>query len=136
MRVYALLELGIAVFGIVALFGVPLVARIYIAGPVTGTAGLILRGVVAAVCLLPPTFLMGASLPAMSRWVEATPKGISWMGLLYSANVAGAVSGCLLAGFYLLRVYGLGAATYAAAGINVAVAALAVHWRPERRTTR
>src|ERR1700689_4103777 len=31
MRVYALLELGIAAFGILALFGVPLVARIYIA---------------------------------------------------------------------------------------------------------
>src|ERR1700723_3638914 len=29
MRVYALLELGIGVFGIIALFGVPLMGRIY-----------------------------------------------------------------------------------------------------------
>src|SRR5579864_1398924 len=32
MRVYALLELGIGVFGIIALFGVPLIGRIYLAG--------------------------------------------------------------------------------------------------------
>src|ERR1700690_1443312 len=126
MRVYALLELGIAAFGILALFGVPLVARIYIAGAgLTGLAGLILRGAVAAGCLLPPTFLMGASLPAIARWVETTPRGVSWLGLLYSANVAGAVTGCVLAGFYLLRVHDMVFATYTAAAINVAVALLA-----------
>ena len=66
---------------------------------------MVLRGVVAAACLLPPTLLMGASLPAIARWVETTPAGVSWLGLLYSANVAGAVTGCLLTGFYLLRVH-------------------------------
>jgi spermidine synthase len=127
MRVYALLELGIAAFGIIALFGVPLIARIYIAGAgATGLAGLVLRGAVAAVCLLPPTFLMGASLPAIARWVETTPRGVSWLGLLYSANVAGAVTGCVLAGFYLLRVHDMGFATYVAAAINVGVALLAL----------
>jgi spermidine synthase len=126
MRVYALLELGIAAFGIIALFGVPLIGRIYVAGASTGLAGLVLRGVVCAVCLLPPTFLMGASLPAIARWVETTPRGISWLGLLYSANVAGAVTGCVLAGFYLLRVHDMGFATYSAAAINVGVALLAL----------
>ena len=126
MRVYALLELGIAAFGIIALFGVPLVGRIYVAGATTGLFGLVLRGAVAAVCLLPPTFLMGASLPAIARWVETTPRGVSWLGLLYSANVAGAVTGCVLAGFYLLRVHDMAYATYIAAAINVAVALLAL----------
>jgi spermidine synthase len=125
MRVYAFLELGIAAFGIIALFGVPLIARIYVAGATTGLLGLVLRGAVAAVCLLPPTFLMGASLPAISRWVETTPRGVSWLGLLYSANVAGAVVGCVLAGFYLLRVHDMAFATYVAAAINVVVAMLA-----------
>src|SRR5690348_16473183 len=32
LRVYALLELGIGAFGILVLFGLPLVSRIYIAG--------------------------------------------------------------------------------------------------------
>src|ERR1700682_2293852 len=33
LRVYALLECGIGVLGLLALFGVPLVGRIYVAGP-------------------------------------------------------------------------------------------------------
>jgi spermidine synthase len=125
MRVYAFLELGIAAFGIVALFGVPLIGRIYLASATGGLPGVVLRGVIASVCLLPPTLLMGGSLPAMARWVETTPKGVSWLALLYGANIAGAVIGCLVAGFYLLRVYDIGVATYAAAAINVAVALLA-----------
>lgn len=144
MRVYALLELGIAAFGIIALFGVPLIARIYVAGASpTGLAGLVLRGVVCAACLLPPAFLMGASLPAIARWVETTPRGVSWLGLLYSANVAGAVAGCVLAGFYLLRVHDMAFATYTAAAINVGVALLALalasqtgRWPGEERGTR
>lgn len=129
LRVYAFLELGIAAFGIVALFGVPLVGRLYVATAVPGLAGMILRGIVAAACLLPPTLLMGGSYPAIARWVRASPNQSlsnqsSSLGLLYSANIAGAVVGCGLAGFYLLRVYDMAIATYAAAGINCAVALL------------
>src|SRR5947208_13442715 len=87
LRVYAYLELGIAMFGVLALFGIPLLGRAYAGGPVSGITGIVLRGMLAAVCLLPPTFLMGASLPAISRWMQTTPQGISWLGLLYSSNV-------------------------------------------------
>ncbi len=135
LRVYALLELGIGVLGILALYGVPLVGRLYVAGASEGMLGLVLRGVVAGACLLPPTLLMGGSLPAIARWTEATPKGVSWLGFLYSANIAGAVLGCLIAGFYLLREHDMAVATYAAAAINAAVAALgfflASRWRAE-----
>jgi spermidine synthase len=124
LRVYALLELGIGAFGIIALFGVPLVGRLYVAGATSGLFGMVLRGVVAAACLLPPTVLMGGSYPAIARWVERSSRQSSWLGLLYSANIAGAVIGCLLAGFYLLRVHDMAVATYAAAAINVAVALL------------
>ncbi len=48
------------------------------------------------------------------------------MGFFYGGNIAGAVVGCLLAGFYLLRVYDVGVATYCAAGINVVVAGFAL----------
>ena len=122
LRIYAYLELGIAAFGILALFGVPLVGRIYVFGATSGIVGLVFRGVIAAACLLPPTLLMGGSLPAVTRWLETTPKGVAWMGYLYSANIAGAVFGCLLAGFYLLRVHDMAVATFAAAAINVAAA--------------
>jgi spermidine synthase len=67
---------------------------------------------------------MGASLPALSRWIELNDRGVSWWGLLYGGNTLGAVFGCLLAGFYLLRLYNVATATYVAVLINFAVAAL------------
>ena len=118
LRVYGWIELGIGIFGILALFGLPYVDRLYFATATSGLTGLIVRGIVSAVCLLPPTILMGASLPAVARGVEATPSGISWLGYFYGGNIAGAVFGVLLAGFYLLRVHDITAGTYVAVAIN------------------
>ena len=126
LRVYAMLEIGIAVFGIIVLFAVPVVGRIYTSIAGTGQVSLVLRAIVAAICLLPPTLLMGATLPAIARWVETTPKGVSWLGYFYGGNLAGAVAGSLLAGFYLLRVYDMPTATGAAVALNVVVALLAL----------
>src|SRR5947207_1240836 len=121
LRVYALLELGIGIIGVGVLFGIPLVEQVYTAFG-HGQTGILLRGLVSSVCFLPPTFLMGATLPAIARWVETTPQGVSWLGFFYGGNIAGAVFGCLLAGFYLLRVHDMATATYVAATINGAVA--------------
>ncbi len=119
LRVYAFLELGIGVMGLILLFGMPLVNAVY-----TGLGGgnIFFRGVVAGICLLPPTLMMGATLPAIARWVETTPRGVSWLGFFYGGNIAGAVVGSLVAGFYLLRVYDMAVATYAAVAINALVA--------------
>jgi spermidine synthase len=122
LRVYAAVELGIGVCGILALTGMPLVSGIYVAFAAYGLPSVLIRAVVSAVCLLPPTMLMGASLPAAARWLKTSAEGVSWMGLLYGANTAGAVFGCLLAGFYLLRVFDMATATFVAVGINLAVA--------------
>ena len=126
LRVYAFLELGIGLIGLAVLFGLPWLAQLYTAKGGSGLSGMVLRGAVAAVCLLPPTLLMGATLPAMARWVEATPAGVSWLGFFYGGNIAGAVFGCLFAGFYLLRVSNMATATYVAASLNgvLALAAL------------
>jgi spermidine synthase len=126
LRVYAYLELGIAVLGLLILFGMPVLANVYIAWAGSGLTGILLRGVAAAICLLPPTMLMGATLPAMSRYVETTPQGVSWLGFFYGGNTCGAVVGSLLAGFYLLRVYDLAIATYVAVALNVLVAVIAI----------
>jgi spermidine synthase len=104
----------------------PLVTRVY--GAVGGGGGalsLVLRALVAGICLLPPTVLMGATLPAVSRWVRGTREGIAWLGLFYAGNIAGAVIGCLLAGFYLLRVHDMAIATYVAVAVNIGVASVA-----------
>jgi spermidine synthase len=123
LRIYAFLELGIAVFGILVLYGLPYAGGLYTAIGGPGFGGLLLRGLFCMICLLPPTLLMGATLPAIARWVEATPKGVSWLGFFYGGNIAGAVFGCLLAGFYLLRVHDMAVATYVAMLLNAIVAA-------------
>lgn len=136
-RVYAALEAGIGAFGICALAGVPLIGRLYVAGPSAGPAELVFRGTAAGLCLVPPTLLMGCTFPAASRMLDAVTvparrsklRGVSRLGLLYSANILGAVGGCVLAGFYLLRVHDPGVATYTAAAANFAVA-LAAFWLP------
>ena len=126
LRVYALLELGIGAIGLAVLFGMPYVEQVYAHYAGHGPPGILLRGAVAGVCLLPPTLLMGATLPAIARWVETGPEGVSWLGFFYGGNIAGAVFGCLLAGFYLLRVHDMATATYVAFALNVTVAAIAL----------
>jgi spermidine synthase len=124
LRVYALLEIGIGLMGLAVLWGMPALSAVYVANAKTGSPGLALRAALCAICLLPPTLLMGATLPAISRWVERTPRGVAWLGFFYGGNTVGAVSGCMLAGFYLLRVYDMATATYVAVGINTAVGLL------------
>ena len=126
LRVYALLELGIGLAGIAILLGMPYVDQLYAAHVRPGLASILMRAAVCAMCLLAPTLLMGATLPAIARWVEATPQGISWLGFFYGSNIAGAVFGCLLAGFYLLRVHDGVTATYVAAALNFTVASIAL----------
>jgi spermidine synthase len=126
LRVYAFLEFGIGALGLLVLFGVPLIGSWYTTIAGTGQTSLYLRAIVAGICLLPPTILMGATLPAIARWVEATPSGVSWLGYFYGGNLAGAVIGCLLAGFYLLRLFDMPTATFVAVALNVVVALLAL----------
>jgi spermidine synthase len=124
LKVYALLEIAIGIIGLLLILVLPLVGHVYTAWGGYGITGYLLRGLVAALCLLPPTLAMGATLPAVARWVQTTPSGVSWLGFFYAGNIAGAVMGTLLAGFYLLRVFDMNTATYVAAAINFAVGGL------------
>jgi len=124
LRAYADIELGIAFCGILVLFGMPFVNRMYVAVVGHGLPAILLRATICAICLLVPTTLMGASLPAVATWIGATPRRDSWLGLLYAGNTLGAVFGCLAAGFFLLRVFDMAIATYVAAAINIAVAVI------------
>ncbi len=111
LRVYAAIELGIGILGLLVLWLMPFVGSVFV-----------FRGIIAAICLLPPTLLMGATLPALARGLEE----VAHLGFLYGANLAGAVFGCLLTGFYLLREYDVSTATYTAAAINIVIACLAL----------
>lgn len=122
LRTYAFIELSIAALAVLVQFSMPFINQVYFAGAANGLPGMLLRGIVAAVCMLPPTILMGASLPAIVRWLEASPRAVAWWGWLYGGNTAGAVVGCLLAGFWLLRDFNVVTGTLFAAAINVVVA--------------
>jgi spermidine synthase len=122
--VYAKLEAGIGVLGLIVLGAVPVLGGAYTGISAHGLFGVAMRGLVCAIVLLPPTLLMGATLPAIARWVESTPTGVSWLGFFYGSNIAGAVFGCLFAGFYLLRVHDMSTATIVAVAINFGVAAM------------
>ena len=124
LLIYAKLEAAIGVSGLAILFILPHAGGLYtsVGGP--GVTGLLLRGLFCALFLLVPTMLMGATLPAVARWVESTPTGVSWLGFFYGGNIAGAVFGCLVTGFYLLREFDTATATYVAAALNAAVAFL------------
>jgi spermidine synthase len=98
LRVYAAIEVAIGVLGLLVLLLMPAI----VSTPA------------AVALLLPPTLLMGATLPALARCVGEP----SHLGFLYAVNIGGAVFGSLLAGFYLLRVFDVATATYAAAAIN------------------
>jgi spermidine synthase len=121
LLVYGLLELGTGIFGVLVLVGLPVIQQLYLTGLGAGMAGILWRGIICAVCLLPPTMFMGATLPAMSRWMESTPNAASWWGVFYGGNIAGGVLGCGLAGFYLLRVFDMTTASLVAVAINVVV---------------
>src|SRR5262249_29715010 len=107
LRVYAWFELGIGIIGLLVLFGMPLLGGVYTAWAGPGAFGMALRVLAAVVCLLPPTLLMGATLPAVSRWVETTPEGVSWLGFFYGGNIGGAGIGGFLAGVFFFWGFSL-----------------------------
>jgi hypothetical protein len=77
--------------------------------------------------LLPPTLLMGMSLPLLARAAVRDAAGASRViGTLYGVNVLGAAAGALLTPWVLLRIGGLRQAVLWAAAANVVAAAAAL----------
>src|SRR5207244_952127 len=120
IRLYGVLELGVGASALltaaVASHFEPLHAWAASRFAADSPALAALRLALASVLVLPPTLCMGATLPVMTR---ALVKRLDELGrklsLLYALNTAGAVAGCLLAGFALI-----GTSTYAFATMLVA----------------
>src|SRR5262249_43641190 len=125
LKVYAAIEVGIGLIAVVVLYLLPPAAELYARIGAHGSAGILARAILCAAFLLVPTVLMGATLPCAARFIERTPRGTSWLGILYTGNLAGAVVGALVAGFYLLRLYDMATATFVAVVVNVLCAATA-----------
>jgi spermidine synthase len=139
LRLYAILELGIGVY--CALFPrlLPVLGEVYVAvgsglGP-DSVWVMPLKLLLGALVLLPPTTLMGGTLPVLGRYLVREEREIgSRIGTLYFLNTAGAVAGCFLAGFVLMEAWGLELSMIAGAMVNVAIglAFLAVARREAR----
>lgn len=125
LKVYAGLELGIGLIGATLPWWFPWIGNLYLAHAEANSRDLLARSLVAGGCLLPATMLMGATLPAIARWVQANPEGLSRMGVFYGMNTLGAVLGCFIAGFLLLPQTDLTYASCVAAAINVIVGLMA-----------
>ena len=84
--------------------------------------------------ILLPTFLMGGTMPAMARYVVRSMEGVGpRISRLYFLNSLGAVVGCLLAGFYLVRVFGMASAMMVGSVLNI-VAGMAAYLVLRRET--
>ena len=143
VRVYAGLELGIALAALALPWGLELANRLQVhllggldAPPDAGGSGSALFHLVAAfVLLLPPTAMMGATLPLLARHAveredQLGPR-IAW---LYTANTLGAAVGALAGAYLLLPSLGLRRTVWVGALLNgvVFLAALALD-RARRR---
>ncbi|MDY0062922.1 MAG: fused MFS/spermidine synthase [Myxococcota bacterium] len=127
LLIYGLLEIGI---GLTTLAVTPLLARmgagwhlphglLPFAGPAgTDPADLLL----ALLLILPPTTLMGATLPVLAEGMEGGGRRQERLvGLLYALNTLGAVLGTASGGLLLLPAWGLRQTALAASGGNLAV---------------
>ncbi|HEY2745112.1 MAG TPA: fused MFS/spermidine synthase [Polyangia bacterium] len=140
LRAYALAEAGVGVYALLVplvLAGYPALNhamyRLLGASPV----GLSLaRFIAAALLLLVPTTLMGATLPLLSRhFVRDDGTSVAGtVGRLYAINTFGAVVGTFVGGFVLLPDVGVRATNYAAAATNLMLAAAG--WLGRRRLAR
>jgi len=131
LRTFAVLEglLFLTNIGLAFLLAQDLSESVYAAQRIALSAGIPLRAVYAAcaaIILLPPTALMGATLPAASeacqRQLGATESSL--ITVLFFLNTVGAVVGAFGGSFLLLPYFGQKISLLSAAGFNLAAAAV------------
>jgi spermidine synthase/MFS family permease len=127
---YSNLELVIAISAALTPLLLTLVRHGYIASGGSTTLGLwgatVVRLLMSGLVLLVPTFLMGGTLPAAARSVESDEDvGRRNLALLYGANPLGAVTGTVVANFFLLEMFGTRKMLWAACLVNALVALIA-----------
>ncbi len=128
LLVFAVLQLGIGASGALVPHALRAAEGLY--GPVFRASGspaalTLVQVAVSAAILLVPTFLMGGTLPVLSRFAaEVEGRVGSAVGILYGLNTLGAAGGAFLAGFALIKAFGTTRTVYLAAGANLALAAV------------
>lgn len=130
LAAFGLLEMAIAALGVAS---VPLYHGVLSTHAGSLFASPLLGGALQFAALLPPTALMGMSLPFLARATVRDAAGAGrTLGALYGVNMLGAAVGAFLAPWVLVRHLGIPGAVLVAAGANALAGALAL-WLLGRR---
>lgn len=123
-RVYALLETGVALLGVVVTLALARIAPLFVS--IEASLPAVAWGML-IFFVATPAFLMGGTLPVLLRGLQSTPGGIgSKGGRLYAANTLGAIAGCLAVSFLIIPALGVQATGLAAAALGLTAAAIAL----------
>lgn len=130
LELYANLELAVGLSAGATPALIWLARRVYLGLGGTLVLGLglgtVLRLVIASLVLAAPTLLMGGTLPAACRAIETEgDRGRRGVAVLYGVNTLGAVTGCLLAAFVLIEIFGARLTLWMACIVNLIVALVA-----------
>src|SRR5262249_48066178 len=122
-RRYAGLEAGIGAYGVCAPFVLDGIEWLFVA--LGGHGGVFAKALLGLIALLPPTVLMGATPPVLSRaLVRGRADTQSAVGVLYGLNTLGGMVGAVLAGLLLVQSLGIDATSRWTGVLNLALAAL------------
>jgi len=128
---YVALEVGIGIYGLLLLLILPALTSVY--GAIWRQFHFsfvflsLISFVLVALVLLPPTMLMGATLPVLSTYYARSREHLALsVGSLYFVNTLGAVIGASACGFWLLPAIGVTKTVCIAAGVNLTLALLAL----------
>lgn len=130
-RLYALLEIGIAVSALLShLFLTQLAPANRFIFELAGSSPAVfstIRFLLAFVLVMAPTVLMGATLPVLVRFLINWRKlpGVN-LSTLYAINTFGAVCGVLVAGFFLIGAFGIHTTAYLAMAGNLVIGVIAL----------
>ncbi|OGU16552.1 MAG: hypothetical protein A2076_02420 [Geobacteraceae bacterium GWC2_53_11] len=112
LKIYALLEIGIGAFATISLYLLLIFETpyqlLYTSYFQNDIAISVIRLSLIATIIIPPTFLMGGTLPLFTQFYEASGRAKpDSLAFLYSLNTLGAAAGCLVCGFILLPQLGI-----------------------------
>lgn len=118
--IFALVEAGIGLWG----WGSEWIYHDLLCQRLAGlTATRVTSAVLMILLLLPPTLLMGMSLPLLARALtRSLHQAAAHLGCLYGMNTLGAAAGALLTTWYLLPQHGISGSLDRAALMNLACA--------------
>lgn len=133
LRLYAWLEIGIGLYA--AMFHLILAGMqhlhqavfplVYDNLPVLT----VVRIAMSAIVLLPPTVLMGATVPVIGDFLTRSPQHVGRdFGVVFAFNTLGAAMGSFVSAFFLIPAVGLQVTTWIAAAVNIGIGILSMLW--------